>query len=310
MAVPVAFLPHRFHSAAPHYLAGRPPYPPRLIARVAALTGMPGRPALHTGGVQAGGVQTGGVQTGAVQAGGVQSEDLQRTRRLQGSGARSGRVLDLGCGPGQLALAFAPFAADVLAVDPEPEMLRLARQAAGGVPIRFLQASSYDLGPAFGRFHLAVMGRSFHWMERAETLRRLDAMIEPGGAVALFGDTHPELPDNAWRAPWREVLERYRDPAGERPQRGADWLPHEAFLLDSAFCRLDRVAAIDRRRIPVVTLVERVLSRSGSSPARLGVRVEALSEEVVRALEPFTKGGIVTVVVETDALIATREEAA
>src|SRR5262245_4898832 len=36
------------------------------------------------------------------------------------------RVLDLGCGPGQLALAFAPFVGQVVGIDPEPEMLRIA----------------------------------------------------------------------------------------------------------------------------------------------------------------------------------------
>ncbi len=36
------------------------------------------------------------------------------------------RVLDLGTGPGFLALDFRPFAAEVLAVDPEPAMLRVA----------------------------------------------------------------------------------------------------------------------------------------------------------------------------------------
>src|SRR5271155_4442570 len=96
MAAPIPFLPHRFRAAASHYLAGRPPYPPRLIARVAALTGL-----RHGGG-----------------------------------------GLDLGCGPGQLALAFARFAAGVLAVDPEPEMLHVARDAAGDAPIQFLRGSS------------------------------------------------------------------------------------------------------------------------------------------------------------------------
>jgi len=280
MAVPVAFLPHRFRSAAPHYVAGRPPYPPRLIARVAALTGL-----------------TGGDATAGT-GDGTPGE------------ARSGRVLDLGCGPGQLAVAFAAFAAEVLAVDPAPEMLRLARQAAGGAPIRFLQGSSYDLGPPFGRFDLVVMGRSFHWMDRAETLRRLDRLIEPGGAVALFGDAHPELPDNAWPAPWRAAVERYRDPDNEHPRRAAGWVPHEAVLLDSVFCRLESVAAIERRHIPVVALVDSALSRSGSTPARLGDRVAALSEEVVRELEPFARDGMITEVVETYAVIATREAAA
>jgi SAM-dependent methyltransferase len=282
MAMPVAFFPHRFRSAAPHYLAGRTPYAPRLIARVAAQTGLSAR------GLSAPG--------------------------LSGAPARGGRVLDLGCGPGQLAMAFAPFAAEVLAVDPEPEMLRVARAAAGNAPIRFVQGSSYDLGPAFGRFRLAVMGRSFHWMDREDTLRRLDALVEPGGAVVLFGDAHPDLPDNAWRGPWREVLDRYRTGSRTGPTKpsrpGADWVRHEAVLLDSAFRRLDVVAAIDRRHVPVATLIERALSRSSHTPDRLGERVEALSDEVVRALEPFAAGGMITEVVETYALIATRPEAA
>ena len=59
----------------------------------------------------------------------------------------------------------------------------LARQAAN---IRFVAGSSYDLDPALGHFHLVVMGRSFHWMDRVDTLERLDRLIEPAGAVALF----------------------------------------------------------------------------------------------------------------------------
>ncbi len=261
---PVPSLPRRFRAAAAHYLTGRPPYPPRLVERVAALTGLP----------------------------------------------RDGRVLDLGCGPGMLAQAFAPLAAEVMAVDPEPEMLRVARRAAGDIGIRFLRGSSYDLGPALGRFDLVVMGRSFHWMDRAETLRRLDPLVEAGGAVVLFGDAHPDLPDNAWRMPWREAIARFRDPDDERPQRGPGWVAHEAVLLDSAFARLDTVAAIDRRCIPVGALVERALSRSSTMRSRSEGLGRALSEAVLRALEPFVVDGMITEVVEAYALIATRPGAA
>lgn len=262
MAVPIPFLPHRFRAAASHYLAGRPPYPPRLIARVAGLTGLD----------------------------------------------RTGRVLDLGCGPGQLARAFAPLAAEVVAVDPEPEMLRAARQAAGMSPIRFLQGSSYDLGPGFGRFHLAVMGRSFHWMDRVDTLRRLDRLIDPGGAVVLFGDTHPELPENAWRPAWREALAPFRDP--ERERHHAGWVRHEALLLESAFATLDLMAAFEHRVSPIASLVERALSMSSTNPADGQEQGEALQAAVVEALSPFAVDGLVTEVVESYALIATRPEVA
>lgn len=260
MAAPIPFLPHRFRATASHYLAGRPPYPDRLIARVAALTGL----------------------------------------------ERAGRVLDLGCGPGPLARAFASLAAEVVAVDPEPEMLRAARQAAGSLPIRFVQGSSYDLGPGFGRFHPAVMGRSFHWMDRADTLRRLDPLIDRGGAVVLFGDAHPDLPDNAWRPAWRAATQPFRDPAREHHRAG--WVRHEAFLLDSGFSRLDLVSAIDRRHTPLAMLVERALSMSSTNPATGEDRGAELQSAIVAALTPFAVDGMMTEVVDAHALIATRPE--
>jgi ubiquinone/menaquinone biosynthesis C-methylase UbiE len=110
------------------------------------------------------------------------------------------RVLDLGCGPGPLARSFASLAHEVVAIDPSPEMLTAAGALAGETTnIHFLAGSSYDLGPALGHFHLVVMGRSFHWMDRVDTLKRLDRMIEPAGAVALFHDSAPAVPANAWR---------------------------------------------------------------------------------------------------------------
>src|SRR5271165_1053766 len=45
--------------------------------------------------------------------------------------ATEDRVLDLGCGPGMLAGAFAPLAGEVVAMDPEPEMLRIAEKEFG-----------------------------------------------------------------------------------------------------------------------------------------------------------------------------------
>jgi SAM-dependent methyltransferase len=108
------FPERRFASTAVHYLVGRPPYAPALIARVVQLCRV----------------------------------------------TSAHRVLALGCGPGQLAVAFARYAGAVVAGDPELEMLRAARAAAvsSDAKIEFIEASSTDIGPAWGTFRLAVGG--------------------------------------------------------------------------------------------------------------------------------------------------------
>jgi SAM-dependent methyltransferase len=221
------------------------------------------------------------------------------------------RVMDLGCGPGQLALAFAPLVAEVVALDPEPAMLEIARartDEAGAHNVRFVQGGSADLAPALGRFRLVTIGRAFHWMDRARTLADLDALIEPAGAVALFGDRHPEVDDNAWREPYQSLLRSFGAGDTTHPKRqGKEWWQHETILLDSPFARLERIAVIERRRTPVESFVDRALSQSSTAPDRLGDKANDLAREVRTLMAAHQRDGLVTEVIETQALIARRD---
>src|SRR4051794_17234335 len=60
--------------------------------------------------------------------------------------SRQRAVLDLGTGPGFLAIDFAPLARAVTAVDPSPEMLAIAAENAvrAGARIDFVRGSSYE----------------------------------------------------------------------------------------------------------------------------------------------------------------------
>ncbi len=102
-----------------------------------------------------------------------------------------GRLLDLGCGTGQIAVPFADRFEETVAMDPEPEMLAeagrtIAETRARG--IRLVQGSSADLvrlKNALGVFRVVTMGNSFHWMDRAATLETLSHMVEPGGGFVV-----------------------------------------------------------------------------------------------------------------------------
>jgi trans-aconitate methyltransferase len=219
----------------------------------------------------------------------------------------SGQALDLGCGPGQLARAFVPFVAGAVGLDPEPEMLAVGRALSTGLPIRFEQGSSNDLAAGMGPFRIVLIGRAFHWMDRVETLRRLDGLIAPGGAVVLFRTDHLDVPANAWQAKYQAVLDGAVAGGNRAAWKQPGWVKHEAVLLDSPFAALERIGVVTTLRTPVETLAERAMSMSSTTRARLGEdAVARLRQEIAAVLTPEAVGGLVTEVVESVALIARR----
>ncbi len=220
------------------------------------------------------------------------------------------RVLDLGCGPGQLGIAFARLAgADVTGLDPEPEMLEAAASdaASAGAKVSFVKGSSYDLGPRFAPLKLTVMGRSFHWMDRPATLKALDKITLPGGCVVLFGDRHiSSTPD--WQQAVNTLAETYapeRNADRER-RKGPDWVEHESVLLHSHFNVLERVSVIRERKLGLDEIVGRAFSTSVTSPQALGERTAAFEVELRATLLKLSPEGTFSEVVEIGGLIARR----
>jgi SAM-dependent methyltransferase len=233
---------------------------------------------------------------------------IRRVADLVGLGEND-RVLDLGCGPGQLAIGFSYFANEVVGVDPEPEMLTVAAEAARGLAsnVSFRKGSSFDVDQSLGRFRLVTMGRSFHWMDRPATLHRLDDLVEVGGAITLFGDCHIDVPENAWHNEWRVITERYAegDPAGQHRRRAEP--SHESVLLASRFNRLERVSLIAPHVSTVDRLVERARSMSSLSRQQIGAREDEVARELRALLSGIATDGRITEVIEWSALIARRD---
>jgi len=260
--VTIPFEPHRFRTAATFYLAGRTPYPARLIAGVARL-------------------------------GGLEADD---------------RVMDLGCGPGQLAVAFAPYVGEIVGIDPEPAMLAVAAATPTLPPnIRFIEGHSGALDPALGSFAMVTIGRAFHWMDRAATIATLDRMIDPGGTIVLFTDDRPDLPENAWHADFHALCDGYAErSAPKQAWREPGWPRHETVLLGSAFGQLEGFSVLERRTMPAAGLVDRALSLSSTSPQRLGDAIDDLRQDVLAFAERIATDGRVTEIVRSEALIARR----
>ena len=218
-------------------------------------------------------------------------------------------VLDLGCGTGMLAVGFAKLGMAVTAMDPEPGMLAACAEEAraAGVDVTLQRGSSYDLVPAMGPFRLAVMGRSFHWMDRAATLGMLERIVTPDGGVALFHDAHPPVVENNWFKAMREVQDRFgRSDEPHIKERRGGHARYEPFLFASQFTRLDGLSVTIRQSLAIEDLVGRASSMSTSSREKLGDRAEEFAGALRAALRELSPDGTFVEVAELVALLARR----
>lgn len=214
-------------------------------------------------------------------------------------------VLDLGCGTGMLAAAFALAGMTVTAMDPEPEMLDAARSRAltAGTAMTFFQGGSQDLAGSMGPFRLVVMGRAFHWMDRAATLSMLDKMVTPDGGVALFHDAHPPVAENGWFKILCAVQAAYR-----RGRRNTGHKRYEPFLFASAFREIDSLSVTIRQALTVDDIVGRAFSMSATSPRNLGAAREEFVQHLSSALRELSPDGKFTEVAELVAVLARRPQ--
>jgi len=100
------------------------------------------------------------------------------------------RIIDLGCGTGDLAAKIAGSGATVVGIDASYDMLRKAREKwTGAFPdIRFEQADILDLSRYSG-FDAAFSNATLHWIpEASQAAKQIAGVLKQGGRfVAEFG---------------------------------------------------------------------------------------------------------------------------
>lgn len=216
--------------------------------------------------------------TSTVHASGDDLNEMVRRANLNGSES----VLDAGCGAGHTALAFAPVAGSVVAVDLSDAMLEQCRGLAaerqldnvdfrrGDVEQLPLEDASFDL--------ITSRYSAHHWPHPQRALSEFRRVLRPGGRFLLsdivsFDDFSADT--------FLQTIELLRDSSHVRDHTVAGWL---GMLAEAGFgaevvftwnLRLDFTSWVERMATPPahVSMLRTVLDEAPSE-VRVALRVE------------------------------------
>lgn len=211
------------------------------------------------------------------------------------------RLLDVGCGPGPLAIGFAPFVGSCTGIDPEPGMIAAAEQAAreAGGDLAFLQCRLEDIPEDTGQFDLVTIGRALHWLDRGAALPVLERVVGTGGFVLVCGAPVSDSPVNGWLKHYQAVRNAYSAETDEARYR----IDLDGWFAPSRFRQFGHIAVSATQQVTVADLVRRALSMSTTSPDALGDRRGIFEIDLGKALTPFAVDGLITEEIEARATV-------
>ncbi|WP_410638973.1 class I SAM-dependent methyltransferase [Amycolatopsis sp. lyj-346] len=201
----------------------------------------------------------------------------------------SGRLLDVGCGPGSLTLLLAGMFEEAVGLDADGDMLAEAARLAAAAGIgncRWVHRRAEELPAGLGRFRLVTFAQSFHWLDRPRVAAAVHGMLAPDGVCAhvhasTHGTVHPAI---------AELVREYLGPV-RRAGRGS--LPDGTPGSEAAVYRAAGFHGPRRFEVPgrVVTrtvddVVAEVFSLSSSAPHLFGERRAEFEAELRRRLAP------------------------
>ena len=198
-------------------------------------------------------------------------------------------LLDIGCGPGTLAIGFAPFVAQCTGIDPEPGMIAAAEAAAAKASVVLsLITSRIEEFSTTQTYDVITIGRALHWLEPNPTLAIMKRIVSDSGHILVCAASTVEAPDSPWLKSYAEVRRAWASGPDEKHHRidGKEW------FADSCFKALGDVSLTENYQVMIGDLIGRALSRSNTSPEIVAKGRARFEEEITAALEPFVRDGL------------------
>lgn len=212
-----------------------------------------------------------------------------------------GRLLDLACGTGHVAVPLAGRFATVVAVDQEPESVAFGRakaQAAGNENIQWIVGAAETAEVGTG-FELVTIGNAFHRLDRPIVAARIFSWLRPGGGVALLWSDPPSQGHAPWQRALTELMAAWMERAGTADRIPAGWDeamqrdPHEVVLMSADFEYMGKFELSRRERWTAVALAGYLYSTSILNRDALGDRTEELEADLTSLVNAHASQGVV-----------------
>jgi SAM-dependent methyltransferase len=134
--------------------------------------------------------------------------DLIEQARISGEG----RLLDLACGPGRVALNVSASFREIWAIDLEPEMIEVGRNEATRRGVKNLKwfvgrAEDFEAPPA--SFEMITIGEAFHRLDQQMVARQTLRWLKPGGCLATLGCYGITTGQEPWQGIIADIVRRW-----------------------------------------------------------------------------------------------------
>ncbi|MBM3261694.1 class I SAM-dependent methyltransferase [Candidatus Kaiserbacteria bacterium] len=213
-----------------------------------------------------------------------------------------GRLLDLGCGTGELTVSLASHFSDAIGVDPSEDMLSQARERAAQAKItniEWRQGRAEEIEASLTPVRLTTAGVSFHWMNQPIVFQKIYTMTQADGGMVIINDSSPvrgKEKTEDWKMKRKELIIKY---LGEERRAGdhlhKDFIPEkrpfEELIAESSF------KAFEFREYPYTTErnIDEILgflySTSYASKRLFGERADEFEQELRTELLTLVPSG-------------------
>ncbi|NQW20940.1 MAG: class I SAM-dependent methyltransferase [Chloroflexi bacterium] len=210
----------------------------------------------------------------------------------------SGRLLDVGCGSGQIAIPLSQHFEQVVAVDVSEEMVAVARQnvtASGLSNVEFVVLLGEDISSLAraGKFDLVTYGSSLHWMDIPKTFAASHDLLRDDGGIAILSMRSIWGGDSIWE---QVVISVVRKWLGESRRAGASALfqpiiPFIQALADAGFSAIEEGKVEVEYCIGIPFIIGHLYSTSYANSGLFGDHITAFEHELTEALLALEPSG-------------------